>query len=82
MPADGSWGCEWPDCDKHAVTTLRTTLLGWMKTCRQHRNAWLTIPYAELRAVYRQRQPPHRARRITDRPARYTRRPATIRRPR
>jgi len=76
MPADGAWHCEWPDCPRLAVTQLRTTLLGWMKTCRQHRNAWLTVPYGELATVYRRASPPRRLARVADRPAVYQHRSA------
>jgi len=53
----GAWRCQWPGCDRLATTQLRTVELPYMKVCRQHRHAWLSVRLGELAVVYRDMQP-------------------------
>ena len=58
MTHAGAWRCQWPQCDRLAVTMVRTTRLPWIRVCDMHRNTWQhLLPYPDdISYVYAHRQ--------------------------
>jgi hypothetical protein len=61
MNGTGAWACEYPGCDRLAVTQCRTAYFPWMKLCGRHRLAWKQLAYPdELADAYRNAGPHRR----------------------